>query len=124
MYIRSGDSLITVTFDAVGGKFADGQSIMSQKTSANSYINEPNAPVRDGYTFICWSKSNTEKIMLPSISPINGFKLVSQTRQLLGCQRAVNTSPSIPSALSIPMPKIFVIFLSLLYQPAKAYPFA
>ena len=61
--LPSGDSLITVTFDAVGGKFADGQSIMSQKTSANSYINEPNAPVRDGYTFICWSKSNTEKII-------------------------------------------------------------
>ncbi len=61
--LPSGDSLITVTFDAVGGKFADGQSIMSQKTSANSYINEPKAPVRDGYTFICWSKSNTEKII-------------------------------------------------------------
>ena len=49
-----------VIFDANGGKFADGSDTLAQYVYSGSYIAEPSSPSRTNYTFVGWSKNESD----------------------------------------------------------------
>lgn len=47
----------TVTYDANGGTFSDGQNIYTQTVKAGNKLTAPTSPTRKNYTFTGWAKS-------------------------------------------------------------------
>lgn len=58
--------MVDVVFKADGGKFADGSEEMTVPTAFDSQIVAPEAPTRDGYKFVGWSR---EVAMLDTLTP-------------------------------------------------------
>lgn len=49
-------NVYTVSFDANGGNAVESQTVMYQDTAV-----EPNAPEKEGYVFVCWLDSNSNR---------------------------------------------------------------
>lgn len=52
-------STYTVTFDAAGGKFADGKNIMTETVQSGTAVSQPSSPTRDGWVFTWWKDPKT-----------------------------------------------------------------
>ena len=56
----------TVTFMALGGKFADGTDVQTFTVKDGGMVLEPTAPVKEGYTLTGWTKDGSAKYIFTS----------------------------------------------------------
>ena len=59
--VNSGVTERTVTFMALGGKFADGTDVQTFTVKDGGIVVEPTAPVKEGYTLKGWTKDGSAK---------------------------------------------------------------
>ena len=73
-FVENGTSLYTVTYNANGGQMVNG--VYSQQVEPGMYVQLPSrlSIVRDGYTFVAWSESQTS-----TTGFINGYKIERNT---------------------------------------------
>ena len=73
-FVKNGTSLYTVTYNANGGQMVNG--VYSQQVEPGMYVQLPSrlSIVRDGYTFVAWSESQTS-----TTGFINGYKIERNT---------------------------------------------
>lgn len=103
-------STYTVTFNAAGGKFADGKDSLAETVQGNNKVTEPTPPTRGGWVFTWWkdpatgsaydfSKPVTSNLTLTAnwtqefyVSPSNGddTNLGTQDKPLKNLQAAVD----------------------------------
>ena len=64
--VNSGVTERTVTFMALGGKFADGTDVQTFTVKDRGMVLEPTAPVKEGYTLTGWTKDGSAKYIFTS----------------------------------------------------------